>query len=88
MADDTKPKSDEIIVVNVRDSEGGEVMYKLKKTAPLRRLIAAYCQRNGISQDSVRFLFDGNRINGEDTPAHLEMENDSQIDVAVEQKGG
>lgn len=32
------------------------------------------------------FLYDGNRINDEDTPASLDMENDDTIDVMVERE--
>ena len=29
----------------------------------------AFCQRQGMSQQGVRFLFDGERLNGNQTPA-------------------
>ena len=37
---------------------------------------------------SVRFLFDGNRVNPNQTPQELEMEDGDVIDVMVEQQGG
>lgn len=37
---------------------------------------------------SLRFLFDGRRINDTDTPKQLEMENDDVIEVYQEQSGG
>ena len=49
---------------------------------------AAFCNRNGISPRSVRFLFDGERINPNQTPADLDMEDNDVIDVMVEQQGG
>lgn len=39
-----------------------------------------------LSASSPRFLYDGNRINEEDTPATLDMENDDTIDVMVERE--
>ena len=30
-------------------------------TTPLEKLMKAFCQRNGVAETSVRFLFDGNR---------------------------
>jgi hypothetical protein len=34
----------------------------------------------------LRFLYDGTRVNPEDTPASLEMEDNDTIDVMVERK--
>ena len=36
----------------------------------------------------VRFMVDGERVEPEDTPDGLQMENDDLIDVSVEQTGG
>ena len=47
----------------------------------------AFCNRNGVAMNSVRFLFDGNRINGNQTPEELEMEDGDYIDVVMEQIG-
>ena len=38
--------------------------------------------------NSVRFLFDGNRVNPNQTPQELDMEDGDVIDVMVEQQGG
>ena len=48
----------------------------------------AFCQRQGVNLNAVRFLFDGNRINPSQTPEQLEMEDGDVIDVMVEQQGG
>ena len=48
----------------------------------------AYCQRQGLSSNQCRFIFDGERLKDDDTPDKLEMENGDEIDVMVEQTGG
>lgn len=48
----------------------------------------AYCERQGKSPDSVRFLYDGERVQPTDTPQKLEMEDGDAIDVMIEQLGG
>jgi hypothetical protein len=83
-----QPKSENQITLKVVDSENIETFFKIKKTMALRKLMDAYCQRHGVTKDAVRFLFDGNRLNPEDTPEKLEMVDTAQIDVVVEQKGG
>ena len=57
----------------------GTLMGKLKKS---------YADRVGVAPTSLRFLFDGRRINEEDSPKSLEMENDDVIEVYQEQTGG
>ena len=39
------------------------------------QLMSAFSNRQGVAMNSVRFLFDGNRINGSQTPKDLEMED-------------
>lgn len=39
----------------------------------------------GVSVGSLRFLFDGKRINDDETPKQLEMEDNDTIDVYQEQ---
>lgn len=41
----------------------------------------AYCKRQGLVPGSVRFTFDGNRINNDNTPDELDMADDDVIDV-------
>ena len=48
----------------------------------------AFCERQGISLRSVRFLFDGTRIRENQTPQELEMEDGDSIDVVIAQVGG
>jgi small ubiquitin-related modifier len=57
-------------------------------TTPLQKLMAAFCQRQGVAQNSVRFLFDGERIAPTQSPKDLDMEDGDVIDVMVEQVGG
>jgi len=60
----------------------------IKRSTPLKKLMEAYCKRQGLSQASVRFVFDGNRVQGTETADSLEMDDQDVIDVLVEQTGG
>jgi len=89
----TKPEPSsekpDVISLTVKSQDGNETTFRLKRNNRLGKLIKAYCQANSISDPkSIRFLFDGTRINDEDTPETLEMENDDRIDVMMEQLGG
>lgn len=78
----------EHINIKVRGQGGDEIQFKLKKTTPLKKLMTAYCERQGKAPNSVRFLYDGQRIDGELTPQDFNMEDDDIIDAELEQIGG
>jgi small ubiquitin-related modifier len=90
MSEDAKPdvKTDDTINLKVSTQDGNEIFFKCKMTTPLSKLMNAFCQRQGVTMQSVRFLFDGSRITPEQTPKELDMEDGDAIDVMVEQQGG
>ena len=57
-------------------------------TTPLQKVIDAYCSRMNVGTDSVRFLYDGDRIKGENTPEIMQMEDGDILDVVLQQTGG
>lgn len=62
--------------------------YRINKNRPLHVLFNAYATAKGISGNSLRFLFDGQRMRPDDTAADLGLINDDVIDVHTEQWGG
>jgi len=54
----------------------------------MKKMMDAYCRRHGLTPGSVRFTFDGNRINPDKTPNTYDMEDLDVIDAIVEQVGG
>lgn len=62
--------------------------FKVKFTTNMGKLKKSYSDRQGVPVNTLRFLFDGNRINDEDTPKSLEMEDGDTIEVYQEQIGG
>ena len=86
MGDEEKPQVDHLNL-KVVTQDGNEIFFKCKMTTPLGKLMLAYCQRQGVSLQAVRFLFDGTRINSDQTPEGLGMEDGDVIDVMMEQAG-
>merc|ERR1711912_171907 len=76
------------IQLKVKDQQGSEVQFKIKKSTPLRKLMDAYCSRLGLQASQVRFMVDGERIGPDDTAEKLGLEDEDLIDVAMEQTGG
>jgi len=82
------PEDPNTINLRVVSQDGNEVYFKIKKQTALRKLMDAYCQRQGIDPNSIRFLYDGERIQVEQTPKELEMEDNDIIDAVLQQTGG
>ncbi|KAL9624895.1 MAG: hypothetical protein Q9160_000942 [Pyrenula sp. 1 TL-2023] len=75
--------------LNIKVTDGNnEVFFKIKKTTPLRKLMDAFCERQGKQANTVRFLFDGTRVRHDDTPDALDMADGDTLEVHQEQIGG
>ena len=74
--------------IRLRVHTGEETFFKLKKTTKLDKVFNAYSTRKGVAATSLRFLFDGSRVRGDQTPADIDMEDGDQLDCMLEQQGG
>ena len=54
----------------------------------MSKVFETYSTRKGVQATSLRFLLDGERIAGDQTPKTLELEDQDQIDCLLEQVGG
>lgn len=54
----------------------------------MNKVFNTYAQRKGVQPNALRFLLDGERINGDNTPKQLELDDQDQIDCMLEQMGG
>ncbi|TGZ83576.1 ubiquitin-like protein [Ascodesmis nigricans] len=73
--------------IKVTDNNN-EVFFKIKRSTQLKKLMDAFCERQGKSTSSVRFLFDGTRVQPGDTPDSLDMQDGDTLEVHQEQIGG
>ena len=61
------PQVAEHLNIKVTDNNN-EVFFKIKKNTKLEKLMKAFCERQGKDMNTVRFLFDGDKVTKEDTP--------------------
>jgi hypothetical protein len=87
-AEEEKKPEPTYIQVKVKDQQENEVFFKIKPSTQMKKVFDAYCKTKSISRDSVRFLFEGERVQDLDTPEKLEMDDDNMIEVFSEQQGG
>ena len=74
--------------LKVVGQDSNEIHFRVKQTTQMGKLKKSYSERVGVPVTSLRFLFDGRRINDDETPKALEMEQDDVIEVYQEQTGG
>ncbi|KAI4191334.1 MAG: hypothetical protein L6R41_000121 [Letrouitia leprolyta] len=82
-----EPPKTEHLNIKVTDNNN-EVFFKIKRTTALSKLMNAFCERQGKNLNTVRFLFDGARVNPTDSPDSLEMADGDTLEVHQEQIGG
>ncbi|KAK9235221.1 ubiquitin-related domain-containing protein [Lipomyces kononenkoae] len=73
--------------IKVTDNNN-EVFFRIRKTTALKKLMDTFCERQGKARSSLRFLYDGERINETDTPDALGMQDGDTLEVHQEQIGG
>merc|ERR1711931_338908 len=78
----------EYIKLKVVGQDSNEIHFRVKQTTQMGKLKKSYSERVGVPVSSLRSLFDGRRINDDETPKALEMEQDDVIEVYQEQTGG
>lgn len=83
-----EPSPQTHISLKVAAQDGTEVFFRLNSNTPMKKLINAYCTRQSINPDAIRFLFDGERILAEKTPKELGLEDGDLIDAVLMQTGG
>lgn len=63
-----RSSSSEQLNIKVKDADGNEVFFKVKKHTRLAKLKRAYAERMGRPENAVRFITaDGSRIGDDDT---------------------
>jgi len=75
--------------LNIKVTDGNnEVFFKIKRSTQLKKLMDAFCERQGKDRKTVRFLFDGQKVQDHDSPDTLEMADGDTLEVHQEQIGG
>lgn len=80
--------SEQVLTLKVREQTGEEMVFKVKKHTSMKKIMAAFADKKGVSLNHLTFMFDGTRITEEDTPKMLEMEDGDLLEVVLHQTGG
>ena len=73
--------SEDYIKIKVVGQDSNEINFKVKQTTQMVKLKISYSQEVGVSMNTLCFIFKGQILENEDTPATLKMEQDDSIEV-------
>ena len=80
---------EQVKIIVSRQDHTKMVAFIMKRDDQMQKLFKRYASIVGVQASSLRFLFDGNKINGVDTPRNIEIEDDNIIEVyQMESNGG
>ena len=63
----------EYIKLKVVGQDSNEIHFRVKMTTQMGKLKKSYSERVGVPVSSLRFLFDGRRINDDETPKQVKF---------------
>lgn len=86
--DQKESKGFQYLKIKVVGQDNNEVHFRVKTTSMLAKMKKAYSERIGIPLTTLRFIFEGRRLDDTDTPASLDMEEGDKVEVFQEQTGG
>ncbi|KAI0072246.1 hypothetical protein K474DRAFT_416426 [Panus rudis PR-1116 ss-1] len=81
--EDVKPKLN--LVIN---HEGQTCQVKVKSNTPFKKIFEAAEKRFGKEPGTLKFQYDGTRLQPNETPLDHEMQDEDVIDAHLEQLGG
>lgn len=71
----------EPIAIRVKDQVGEETMFTIRRTTKMGKVFKAFAERKGVDERELRYTIDGERINPEDTPIDLGLQDEDVIEV-------
>ena len=85
---ENKDDGAEYIKLKVYGQDSNEIHFRIKMSTVMGKLKKSYCERVGVPENSLRFIFNGQWINDDETPKGLKMEQDDVLAAYLEQTGG
>jgi len=73
----------------LKSQKGEEIKFKIKRTTKFSKVLNQYCEKVGAEPGTYWLMFDGDRVQPEDTADTLGLEEDFPVfDIKLEQTGG
>lgn len=72
----------------IKDPQGEEIYFKVKRSAKMRKLFSAFCKRSNVDMSTIRFFYQGERVDEDKTLDDLHLQDKDRIDAFVRQTAG
>ncbi|XP_020215496.1 small ubiquitin-related modifier 1-like [Cajanus cajan] len=84
------PDDSDIIHVNLSISfqDGHRLFFKVNQDLQLIKVFREFCDRRNLDYDTLKFIYEGTQVRGNQTPKTLNMEDGAEIFAARHQFGG
>lgn len=74
-----------VIQINVTSNSFEDVVFKIKKSTRFEKLFKTYQQKYNLTEaKNIRFVFEGETIQGDQTPENLGLKDQDTIECVVE----
>lgn len=83
-AEDVKPK----ININIQTDDGTKITVLVRRDTKFSKVFQAAEKKFGKEPGTFKFTYEGRRIQKEETPAEVNMEDGDTIDAHLGQVGG
>ncbi|KAL2343352.1 hypothetical protein Fmac_004637 [Flemingia macrophylla] len=82
--------NNDIIHVNLSISfqDGHRLFFKVGEDLQFAKVFRDFCERKKLDYDTLKFIYDGTHVRGNQTPKMLNMEDGAEIFAARHQFGG
>jgi small ubiquitin-related modifier len=88
-ADQGGPEGEgEHIHITIKDPQGDETYFMVKRTTRMGKLFHTFCKRTNVDPSTIRFFFQGERINEDSTPNDVGLRDGDKLDAFVRQTAG
>ncbi|XP_011315323.1 uncharacterized protein CG4449 [Fopius arisanus] len=74
---------EDICKIKAQVSSKKSVMYKLRKDQPFKKLREHCAKELEVPIEKIKFYFDGDKVEDEDTPDILDLDNEACVDVKI-----
>lgn len=76
------------VTITIQGEGQSDVSMRIRRNVHLKKAAHAYCDKLGLNYESLRFTFDGTKINDLQTAEDLGLEDGAVIDAWSDQSGG
>ena len=75
------------ITILVKDASGETLMFKVRPTTKMVKILQTYASKRGVSPESIRFIVGGERVKDDSTAGGLDLQDGGVVHVMLEQTG-